>query len=207
MKYLRKKLSSNQLMERVTFTFLLFLVLFYGIIVLSYFFLPEGFLKNKSPLQNWVNSDSTVILSIQIFAFNMLSVLIIFLTSLFGKKKVQETNYLSIGYSAFFVFISINGLVLGTWSFSVQSEAIPLINRIVCTFDLIHKAGLWEMMGQLLITCSLAHIAMVLMNGKNTTTKKIRQISLSKAEALILATGIMFMIIGAIVESIAIHSF
>ncbi len=96
----------------------------------------------------------------------MLSVLVIVLGSLFGQKKELEANYLSIGYLAFFVLICQNGVVLGTWSFSMAGAAVPLLDRIARTFDLAHRAGLWEMMGQLLITCSVAHIATVLTSGK-----------------------------------------
>jgi hypothetical protein len=205
MKYFRRKLSSNILKERIIFTFLLFLVLFFGTVILSYFLLPEGLLKNKNPLQSWETSDNTVLLTLQIFFYNMLSVLAILLASLFGQKKEQEKTYLSVGYTAFFVFILINGIVLGTWSFSVNSAAIPLINRITRTFDLFHRAGLWEMSGQLLITCSLAHIATILTSGKKTITKKFKEIRLSRSEKLVFVVGLALMLIGAVVESIAIH--
>lgn len=189
------------------FTCLLLLILFFGVMIISYLLLPEGLLKNKNPLQSWETSGNTVIFTMQIFFYNMLSVLVIFLGSLFGQKKEQDKNYLSVGYIAFFGMICINAIVLGTWSFSVESEAVPLLNRITRTFDLFHRAGLWEMTGQLLITCSLAHIATVLTSGKNTITRKIREINLSRSEKLLLVLGFALMMIGAVVESIAINVF
>jgi hypothetical protein len=174
--------------------------------IISYLLLPEGLLKNKNPLQRWETSSNTVILTMQIFFYNMLSVLVIFLGSLFGQKKEQDKNYLSVGYITFFGMICINAIVVGTWSFSVESEAVPLLHRITRTFDLVHRAGLWEMTGQLLITCSLAHIATVLTSGKITTTKKFREIHLSRSEKYALAMGFILMLIGAIVESIAINT-
>ncbi len=206
MKYLREKLTDNSLKVRIIFTAILFLFMFMGVMIAGYYLLPEGLLKNKNPLSSWETSGNNFILALQIFFFNMLSVLVIILGSLFGQKKEEETNYFSFGYLAFFTLICINGTVLGTWSFSVESEPVPLFGRIIRTFDLIHRAGLWEMTGQLLITCSTAHIATVLTSGKNTTTGKIRDIRLMKSERIVLMIGVVSMLIGAVVESIAINT-
>ena len=204
MKYLHKKLSSNSLKERVCWAVILFLLLFFGVTILSFYLLPEGLLKNKHPLQGWAASGNTIVLALQIFFYNMLSVLVIVLGSLFGTKKEWEANYFSYGYLAFFTLICINGIVLGTWSFSVESESVSLRARLLRTFDLAHRAGLWEMAGQLLIACSTAHIATILTSGKNTVTRKIRGIRLSRSERTVFVAGIILMLIGAVVESIAI---
>ncbi|WP_058301764.1 hypothetical protein [Gorillibacterium timonense] len=206
MRAIREQLSSRNLLRRVLFSTLFFLVLFFGIMIISHLILPEGVLKNKNPLQNWETSNNTYVLTLQIFLYNMLSVLVISFGSLFGQKKESEAQYLSIGYLAFFAQICINGVVLGTWSFSMGGEAVPLLNRITRTFDLVHRAGLWEMMGQLLITCALAHIATILTSGKTTVTRKFREIHLTRSESIVLITGFALMLTGAIIESLAIHS-
>jgi hypothetical protein len=205
-KFLRKKLSSTYLRERIVWTAIIFFVLFFGTVLVSYFFLPEGLLKNKNPLQSWETSDNTLILALQIFFYNLLSVLIISMASLFANKKTDESNYLSVGYMVFFTLITINSIVLGTWSFSVESEAVPLFERIICTFDPIHRAGLWEMAGQLLITCAAAHIAVIRSCGKDTVKRKFKEIQLTKPEKAALVIGIAFVLIGAVVESFAIHT-
>ena len=206
MDFLRKKLSSGSLKERILFCYLFFLVLFFGITIISYYLLPEGLLKNKNPLQDWETSKNTFISTLQIFFYNQLSVIVVIFGSLFGKKKEKDINYFSIGYLAFFAQICINGIVLGTWSFSMGTEAVPLISRITRTFDLLHRAGLWEMSGQLLITCAAAHISTVLTNGKDTITKSFKDIHLSKGEKLVLLIGLVLMLTGAVVESIAISA-
>ena len=205
MRYFRRKLSSNCLRERIIWTFVLFLVIFFGTVMISYFFLPEGLLKNKNPLQSWETSDGILLLALQIFLYNLLSVLIISLASLFAKKKEDEANYLSVGYMAFFTLPSINGIVLGTWSFSVESKAVPLLDRMTNIFDVLHRAALWEMFGQLLITCAIAQIAIIRSSGKNTVTRKIRDIRLTNSEKATLLAGVIFMLIGALVESISIN--
>ena len=80
--------------------------------------------------------------------------LVIITGSLFGQKKESESNYLSVSYLALLTMFSINGVVLGTWFFSMAGEAVPLFERIAGSLDLVHRAGLWEMMGQLLIAWS-----------------------------------------------------
>lgn len=205
MKYLHEKLSSDNLKERIFWSVILFMIFFFGLTVISYFILPEGLLKNKHPMQNWETNSNTIVLTLQIFFYNLLSVLAIVLGSLIGTKDEGEVNYFSYGYLAFFTLICMNAVVLGTWSFSVESETISLPGRILRTFDLAHRAGLWEMTGQLLIACSTAHIATILTCGKNTETKKIRDIRLSRSEKTVFVTGIILMLIGAMVESIAIN--
>ncbi|MFD1174918.1 hypothetical protein ACFQ3W_01175 [Paenibacillus puldeungensis] len=206
MKYLRERLSSERVGVRIIVALILFFILFFGVMTISYYLLPEGLLKNKNPLQNWENSDNTLILTLQIFFYNQLSVLVILLGSLFAKKKDGEKNYLSIGYTAFFMFICINAIVLGTWSFSVTSEAVPLLGRFTRTFDLAHRAGLWEMLGQLVVTCAAAQIATVRTSGKTTVTRKFKDIHPSTGEKVAFLGGILLMLVGAVVESIAINS-
>ncbi len=206
MGYIRKKLSSNSLRERIVWTAVLFFVLFFGIMLLSYFFLPEGLLKNKNPMQSWDNSDNTLVLALQIFLYNLLSVIIIFLASLFGQKKAGDENFLSVGYMVFFTLISINSIVLGTWSFSVDTEAVPILGRVIGVFDIAHRAGLWEMAGQLLICCAIAHISIIQSKGSKTVKRSFKDIRLSNSEKAALFTGIIFMVIGALVESFSINS-
>ncbi len=203
--FFREKLSSSSLRQRVVYSILVYFSIFFVVVALSYFFLPEGLLKSKNPLQNWSTSNSILMLTLQIFFYNMLSVLVILLGSLFGQKKRSETNYISIGYLALFTQFCINGVVLGTWSFSMAGEAVPLLSRILGTFQITRRAGLWEMLGQLLITCSAAHIATILTEGKITKTRKIREIAPSMAEKLVFVLGLSCMLMGAIIESIAIN--
>ena len=205
-RYFREKLGGERLRDRVFFAFLAFLALFFGMMVVSHFLLPEGALKNKNPLQQWEESENLAVLTVQIFSYNMLSVLFILLGSLFGGKKEAEAHYFSVGYVAFFTQIAINGVVLGTWSFSMAGPAAPLWDRVLRTFDLTHRAGLWEMTGQMLIACTAARIALIRTSGKTTVTRSLRDVRLTRAEGLTLVSGLILMLAGAFVESRAILS-
>ncbi len=202
--FFRGKLSSNNIKERIVWCTVLMLLIFFSTTILSHYFLAEGALINKNPLQSWQTSDNMLTLFLQIFLFNLLSLIIIALASLFSQKREDEVNYLSVGYTVFFTLIFINGVILGTWSFTVASAAPPLLTRILGVFDILHKAALWEMTGQLLITCSLAQIAIVRDSGKYTMATKFKDMELNKAETISLLLGLLLMIIGALVESIAI---
>lgn len=204
MKYLREQISSNNLKTRLLYSFIIFLLLFIGTTILSYYILPQGFLKGKLPSGNIETSSSVLISTIQIFIYNFISVVFIFIASLFNQKKEKDENYYSIGYSVFFILITINAITLGTWSFGINTEAPNLINRIIEIFNVVNRAGLWEMLGQLFITCAIAHIGLVLTNGKKTITLKIGDIKLTKYEIVFIILGLSFMVIGALIESIAI---
>lgn len=205
MKYFREKLSSNNVKERIIWAIILFFIFFFSIVIIGYYFLPEGLLKNKNPAQNWNFSDSAVVLTLQIFFYNLISVVIIFLTSLFANKKSDEKEYLSVGYTVFYTLIAINAAVLGSWSFSVETTPPSLLSRILGTFNLINRAALWEMIGQLLITCATSKIAVIKSCGKQTIKSSLKETKLEKSEKIIFLTGIILMLIGAIIESIAIN--
>lgn len=206
MKYIHDKLGSPSVKERLLWSGCLFFLLFFAVVVLSYYLLPQELLKNKHPLQNWDTSQNIFICTMQIFGFNSISAIVMVIANLFSQKKGHHKNYVAIGYIAFFALICFNAVVLGTWSFSVESTPVPLWRRILRTFDLAHRAGLWEMLGQLLIVSAAAPIGIVITNGKETTTRSIRSVNLSRAEWRVLIFGILLMLIGAVVESIAINT-
>lgn len=206
MKYIHDKLGSPNLKERILWSVGLFFVLFFTVTTLSYYLLPQGLLKGKHPLQNWDTSKNIFVCTMQILGFNSISAVVMVVGNFFSQKKVYHKNYVAIGYVAFFFLICLNAVVLGTWSFSVESTPMPLWGRVFRTFDLAHRAGLWEMLGQLLIVSATVPIGIVITNGKQTTTRSIRSVSLSRAEWWVLISGVLFMLIGAVVESIAINT-
>ena len=206
MSFMREKLSSNSIKERIIWSTIVFFLVFISIVFISYFLLPEGLLKNKNPAQNWNPSNNTLVLTLQIFLYNLISVIAIFLASLFSSKKKNDKSYLSVGYTVFYTLIFINAIVLGTWSFSVESKAASLLDRVVNLFDIVHKAALWEMIGQLLITCAIAQISIFKSCEFNIVKSSFKEIKLKKTEKIVLIIGIAFMLIGAIVESVAINN-
>jgi len=206
MRFIKEKLSNESLLKRILCLTVITFVLFFCVTILSYYILPKGLLKGKTSDSTWFASDNSIILAVQIFAWNSISVIVVIFASLFGKKKECENNYLSLGYLVFILLIIMNAVTLGTWSFSVETEAIPLMDRMIGIFDIVHRAGIVEMLGQLFITCSLAGTGIVLTNGKNTYIKKLKEVHLYKHEIIALVMGIIIMMIAAIIESGAINN-
>ena len=119
-------------------------------------------------------------------------------------RKNKTDYFFPFGYLSFFAMMTINAVVLGTWSFSVAIDAVPLIDRLVGTFDILHRAGLWEMSGQLFILCATVKISLIICDGKETIKKSWRTIKLSTQEIMAISIGLAFMLIGAVIESYGI---
>ena len=198
---IRKKLTSDKLFERIITLTIIFLLVFFGVTILSYYLLPEGFLLNKNNGTNFNTSTNIIICTLQIFAWNMISVVAIFIGSLFSKKNNDQQQYLSLSYFVFIVLILFSAITLGTWSFSFKTESVPLLERIISMFNITERAGLVELYGMLLITCSLANKSLVMSIKNKTITKKMKDIKWNKKEIICAVCGMLLMLIAAFIES------
>lgn len=201
---IKRNLTSDNLVTRLITTYICFLVVFNTVTIVSYYLLPDGLLLNKNPLQNWDSSPTLIISSLQIISYNLLSVVVILFGNLFTWRKNKEDHFIALGYLAFFTQIIINAVVLGTWSFSAVPEAVPLLSRIIGTFNIFRRAGLWEMTGQLFILCATVNISLIITDGKETMTKNWRTINLSNTEIIFIFIGLALMLTGAVIESYSI---
>lgn len=198
---IREKLTSDKLFERIITLTIIFLLVFFGVTILSYYLLPEGFLLNKNNGTNFNTSTNIIICTLQIFAWNMISVVAIFIGSLFSKKNNDQQQYLSLSYFVFIVLILFSAITLGTWSFSFKTESVPLLERIISMFHITERAGLVELYGMLLITCSLANKSLVMSIKNKTITKKMKDIKWNKKEIICAVCGMLLMLIAAFIES------
>ena len=198
---IREKLTSDKLFERIITLTIIFLLVFFGVTILSYYLLPEGFLLNKNDGTNFNTSTNIIICTLQIFAWNMISVVAIFIGSLFSKKNNDQQQYLSLSYFVFIVLILFSAITLGTWSFSFKTEPVPLLERIISMFHITERAGLVELYGMLLITCSLANKSLVMSIKNKTITKKMKDIKWNKKEIICAVCGMLLMLIAAFIES------
>jgi len=198
---IREKLTSDKLFERIITLTIIFLLVFFGVTILSYYLLPEGFLLNKNNGTNFNTSTNIIICSLQIFAWNMISVVAIFIGSLFSKKNNDKQQYLSLSYLVFIVLILLSAITLGTWSFSFNTKSVPLFERIISMFNITERAGLVELYGMLLINCSLANKSLVMSIKNKTITKKMKDIKWNKKEIICAVCGMLLMLIAAFIES------
>jgi len=201
---IKKEMTSENITIRITTTYIIIFILFFTITIASYYLLPQGLLLNKQPLKNWDTSPNLIVSALQILSYNLLSVIVILFGNVFLIRKNKSHYFMPLGYLSFFVMIAINAVVLGTWSFSIVTVAIPIIDRLIGTFDILHKAALWEMSGQLFILCATVKISLIITDGKETIKKKWKTIKLSKQEITISGIGLMLIVIGALIESYGI---
>ncbi|MBQ4523145.1 MAG: hypothetical protein IJA10_09370 [Lachnospiraceae bacterium] len=198
-KFIRKKLFDDNIGVRIVTLVCIFCFLFLGVTIISYYLLPEGFLRNKNSTTDFETSKNIFVGAMQIFLYNSISVFAIIFGSLFAKKK--DGVYVSYGYSCFVVGIVLAAITLGTGSFTDATVNVPLLERLVSLFYVTKYAGLVEMMGQVLITCSLAGKALVMTEGKVTTTRKVKDLRCKKIEVAVFACGLLLMFLGAVIES------
>jgi len=198
-KFIRKKLYSDNVWSRIAMLICIFCFAFFGVTIISYYLLPKGFLSNQSNMKDFETSTSLLVCTLQIFFFNMISVLCILVASIFSRKKGEI--YVSSGYYCFVLFVIINAITLGTGSFSEAVVDVALFERIISMFHITKHAGLVEMLGQVLIACSLANKSLVMTDGKQTTTRKLKEINYTKTEIAVFAFGLIIMFLGALIES------
>jgi len=198
-KFIRKKLYSGNVWSRIAMLICIFCFAFFGVTIISYYLLPKGFLSNQSNMKDFETSTSLLVCTLQIFFFNMISVLCILVASIFSRKKGEI--YVSSGYYCFVLFVIINAITLGTGSFSEAVVDVALFERIISMFHITKHAGLVEMLGQVLIACSLANKSLVMTDGKQTTTRKLKEINYTKTEIAVFAIGLIIMFLGALIES------
>ena len=198
-KFIRKKLYSDNVWSRIAMLLCIFCFAFFGVTIISYYLLPKGFLSNQSNMKDFETSTSLLVCTLQIFFFNMISVLCILVASIFSRKKGEI--YVSSGYYCFVLFVIINAITLGTGSFSEVVVDVALFERIISMFHITKHAGLVEMLGQVLIACSLANKSLVMTDGKQTTTRKLKEINYTKTEIAVFAFGLIIMFLGALIES------
>lgn len=197
--FIRKKLYSDNVWSRIAMLICIFCFAFFGVTIISYYLLPKGFLSNQSNMKDFETSTSLLVCTLQIFFFNMISVLCILVASIFSRKKGEI--YVSSGYYCFVLFVIINAITLGTGSFSEVVVDVALFERIISMFHITKHAGLVEMLGQVLIACSLANKSLVMTDGKQTTTRKLKEINYTKTEIAVFAFGLIIMFLGALIES------
>ncbi len=64
---IKEKLTSKKISTRIITLLSLFLIMFFIIVILSYFILPEGYLLNRNNLTNFDTSNNLVLCALQIF--------------------------------------------------------------------------------------------------------------------------------------------
>ena len=116
---------SDKVSQRILWLTIVFFIAFFGITILSYYLLPEGFLLRKNRISDFKTSENFFLCTAQIFLYNMLSAAFIFVGSMFAKRNEGEKAYRSYGRIEFFVFILLNWHVQGYAALQAIRTSIP----------------------------------------------------------------------------------
>lgn len=197
-------LTSQSVWKRFVSMYLMFFLVFYSMVVISQLILPEGILRGRNTGNLFETSTNIWLSSLQIFSWNMLSIIVLMIANLFAYRSDEREPYVSYGFMSMIVWAIIDGVTLGTNSFGIHRENTELLVKLLGTFDLLHRAGMWELTGLVCIASVFQQKSIVLTTKKITTVKKFRELNYTKADLCFLILGLTLMIIGAIIESLGI---
>jgi hypothetical protein len=199
-------ITNESVIKRFAVIFVLFFLVFYSLVILSQLYLPEGILRGKNSGDVFDTSSNLWISSFQIFSWNMLSVGILMIANLFAYRKNEDAPFVSYGILSMMVWAIIDGITLGTNSFGIQRDNTDLPQKLLGTFDLLHRAGMWELTGLICIASVFQQKSLILTTNKTTIKKKFGQLKFTKADFCVLILGLLLMMVGAIIESTGIIS-
>lgn len=84
---IREGMISDRVSERILWLTLVFFLVFFGTTILSFYLLPEGFLRRKNAIGDFQTSENLFLCAAQIFLYNMLSVAFLFLAAPSPEKR------------------------------------------------------------------------------------------------------------------------
>src|SRR5690606_17067839 len=103
-----------------------YLVVFLMAVVLSHLFLPEGVLRGRTTGGNLSLAESVGAATLQILVYNLISVGIVIIASLFARRRFPGEPYVSVGQQPLWIAALLNGIVQGTNSFGIERPEVTL---------------------------------------------------------------------------------
>jgi len=197
----------DNIYKRIGWMYVSYILIFVPVVVFSYLLLPDGILRGKHPIVSTLEFSPNLWAStLQIFAYNLIPISLIIATNLLAQKsRISKDRFLPIGYIAFWGVTFFWGLILGTWSFEVVTEAPPLYLRLIRGFDILHHAGFYELSAYLLAAVTSFKFILWYSDGKNIiASKRWEDIKLSKSEKIIFVFAFILLLTGAFIESYGI---
>ena len=95
MRKIKDGMISDKVSQRILWLTIVFFIAFFGITILSYYLLPEGFLLRKNRISDFKTSENFFLCTAQFFLYNILFVAFIFVGSMFAKRNEGEKAYRS----------------------------------------------------------------------------------------------------------------
>jgi uncharacterized membrane protein SpoIIM required for sporulation len=197
-------ITDERVRIRVLGMYVSFFLTYYIAMVGGYFLLPEAIFQGKHPIISRIQfSTDPFVSALQIFGYNLIpSCLIIGANLIAQQSRILKEKFVPIGYSAFWGLALTFGLVTGTWSFDVVTEAPTLQARFFRLFDVVHHSGLLEFSCYLLLAVGSFRFTRWYSDGKKIVrSRSWKEIELSIPEKVLFVVGFAILFIAALVES------
>lgn len=178
-----------------------FLLIFFVAVIVSFCCFPEGILKQTNMDKDISYNISFMTTMFSIFTRNIIVTMLLCVGNLVA-LKIRKFIF-PIGYFGTGLMIVVNGITLGTWSFSACNSVRPGLTKIIMhSFDVLHNAGLVEMLGVLFIVIALGRLNLLIVEKSTVVKCKIKSLQIS--EWVCISTGVLLIIFGAIIEAVSL---
>lgn len=195
-------ITDYDVLKRIGSMYVIYFLLLYSVILLSYFILPDGMLKGMNPLVKALNlSPDLLTAAMQIFLYNMIFIIIILICGLLAEElPICRGSYLPLSYSVLLIQVIIYGIIIGTWSFEMVSGTKPgLYGILTRPFT---GAGLLEFSAYILMACVSFSITKWFSNRKTIVkSRPWSKIRLNAVEWAIFALSFIILFLGALCEA------
>jgi hypothetical protein len=196
-------ITDENIWKRISWMYASFFILLLSVMILSYFLLPDGFMRGKHPFTGFQLSSGLWVSTLQIFAYNLIFTLLTISANLFARKsRVCPENFKPLGYLAFWGVTMTTAIYMGTWSQEIVTSAPSLPHRFLRFLDIIHQGGLWELSGYLLAATASFRFTHMYTNGKNDVARRNwRDVFLTTPEKVLFTFAFILLLRGAYIES------
>src|SRR5690606_12876934 len=163
-----------------------YLVVFLIAVILSHLFLPEGVLRGRTTGGNLSLADSESTVTLQILVYNLISVGIVTIASLFARRTSPSEPYVSVGQQPRWILALLNGISLGTHIVGTERREVSLGEKMTGLHVLNSVASLWEFAGLAMVSAPLDDKALILTIGKATVKRSFAAVPFTTRDLLLL---------------------
>jgi len=198
-----KTIMSEKTHLRVPSAVCLYLVCFYAVMVVSYYLLPDGLLISRNNLIQWTASSSVLVEGALLLGMNASIAAVIILFNQWGLPRKKA--WIALGYLALFSQLTMAAITYGTYSFTMAKYYVSgLGERILRTFDIVHRAGLVEIIGMIIMVAATARMAVTMDDGNERFAGAFKTFQMTGYDKLSFVLGFAMLAVAAIIEAIAI---
>ncbi|MDO5502036.1 MAG: hypothetical protein Q4G67_02570 [Actinomycetia bacterium] len=198
------RLAQGSVLVRFAGLLGLYLTIFLAAVVIGHLLLPEGLLRGYSEGRGGSAVEGFWTIAGQLVLFNLMAFGVVLVTAMFASRRDDQRAFVPTSVTVLVVLAALNGTILGTNSFAMRTENTGLIEKTVGLLDITRYAALWEIAALVLLAAALFTKALVLRTGRDTRTRRLRELTWDRGELIALAIAPALLLVGALVEAAAV---